>query len=84
MNRGQRRKYESKTGEKPPTDLREWKDSETVARRGEVWEGMRRVIRVNDLLRMRNTWYARLQRRMNRIFRVKYSQIDPETGDEQE
>jgi len=82
MNRAQRRKHESQTGDKPDLDLRDWHSSDAVARRKEVWEVVWRIVRLNELVKRRNRPYARFQRFMNRIFGRKTRQVDETTGDD--
>lgn len=81
VNRTQRRKIERQTGEKPPVNLIEWRSSDAVARRKEVWEVVWRIVRLNELQKRRNRPLARFQRFMNRVFRVKQPQLDPKTGE---
>ena len=63
--------------------LYEWiRKPDLVARRGEVWEVIGKRIELHELNKRRNRPYARLQRLMNRVFRLKTPQVDEKTGDD--
>jgi len=82
MNRAERRSAEKADKEHVET-LYEWlRKPDLVARRGEVWTVMGRRIELHELNKRRNRPYARFQRLMNRIFRVKAPQVDETTGDD--